>query len=145
MKVPAAEIRKHNPEWAAMLQFTLSPTMLNAGIRINVIPNTAEAQVDGRRLPGETRDEIFARLTRIIGDPAVSLLNADTVEHPATDPSSLTSPLCLAMEEVFTSAAPGSVVVPYLVRATTDGAYLRAKGVAFMVCLSSVRKAKAAP
>jgi len=126
----ADEIRRRDPEIHAMLRTTLSVTMLNAGTKINVIPNAAEAQVDGRRLPGETHDEVFARLRKIIDDPAITIEAAAAIEHPATEPSSLTSPLYLAMEKVFRESAPNALVVPFLMRGTTDGAYLRAKGMA---------------
>jgi len=126
----AGDIQKRDPELGAMLHFSLSPTMLNAGIKINVIPNTAEAQLDGRRLPGETADEVFARLRKIVDDPAVTVAPAETGKQPPTEPSSLTSPLYLAMQSVFKQSDPKAVVVPFLMRATTDGAYLRAKGMA---------------
>jgi acetylornithine deacetylase/succinyl-diaminopimelate desuccinylase-like protein len=103
--------------------------MLSAGTKINVIPNTAEAQVDGRRLPTETRDEVFARFRKIIDDPAVTI-EATSSQQPATEPSSLTSPLYVAMEKVFRASAPNALVVPFLMRGTTDGAYLRARGMA---------------
>jgi acetylornithine deacetylase/succinyl-diaminopimelate desuccinylase-like protein len=102
---------------------------LSAGTKINVIPNTAEAQVDGRRLPTETREEVFARLRKIIDDPAIKL-EPTSSQQPSTEPSSLTSPLYVAMEKVFHAAAPNAVVVPFLMRGTTDGAYLRARGMA---------------
>jgi acetylornithine deacetylase/succinyl-diaminopimelate desuccinylase-like protein len=125
----ADEIRARDPELGAMLRFTMSPTMLNAGLKINVIPNAAEAQVDGRRLPNETQDEVFARLKKIINDPAVSI-EPELHQQPATEPSSLTSPLYLAMASVFKEAMPNALVVPFIMRGTTDGAYLRAKGMA---------------
>ncbi len=126
----AAEIRKRNPEIHAMLRTTVSATMLTAGTKINVIPNSAEAQLDGRRLPTETHEEVFARFRQIIDDPTVSLELPGNVEQPNTEPSSLTSPLYQAMEKVFRQAAPNALVVPFLMRGTTDGAYLRAKGMA---------------
>ncbi|MDQ1470863.1 MAG: hypothetical protein QOJ99_2343 [Bryobacterales bacterium] len=126
----ATEIGKRDPDFGAMLHFSLSPTMLNAGVKINVIPNVAEAQMDGRRLPGETAEEVFARLRQIVDDPAVSVEPAEAGKQPPTEPSSLTSPLYVAMQNVFKEAAPNAVVVPFLMRATTDGAYLRAKGMA---------------
>jgi len=43
-------------------------------VKINVIPNVAEAQVDIRRLPNETSDEIVARIQRIINDTAVDVV-----------------------------------------------------------------------
>jgi acetylornithine deacetylase/succinyl-diaminopimelate desuccinylase-like protein len=125
----ADDIRKRDPEIHAMLRTTLSATMLSAGTKINVIPNTAEAQVDGRRLPTETREEVFARLRKIIDDPAVTI-EPTSSQQPATEPSSLTSPLYVAMEKVFRAAAPNALVVPFLMRGTTDGAYLRARGMA---------------
>ena len=94
-----------------------------------MIPNTAEAHLDARRLPTETHEEVFARFRKIIDDPAVT---SRPHQHRAasTEPSSLTSPLYLAMDKVFHEVAPNALVVPFLMRGTTDGAYLRARGVA---------------
>jgi acetylornithine deacetylase/succinyl-diaminopimelate desuccinylase-like protein len=125
----AGEIRKRDPEIHAMLRTTVSATMLTAGTKINVIPNTAEAQLDARRLPTETRDEVFERFRAIIDDPAVTL-EPTSSQQPSTEPSSLTSPLYLAMDKVFRAEAPNALVVPFLMRGTTDGAYLREKGMA---------------
>ena len=104
--------------------------MLTAGMKINVIPNVAEAQVDVRRLPNETREEIVTRIRRIIADPAVDVSPAPGQNMPATEPSSLTSPLYLAMEKVLLRASPKAVVIPYMSRGATDGAFLREKGMA---------------
>lgn len=126
----ADDIRKRDAEIGAMLRFTVSPTMLAAGFKINVIPNAAEAQLDGRRLPTESTDEVYARLRKIVNDPTVDVEPAEEPMQPATEPSSLTSPLYRAMESVFKETAPNALVVPFLMRGTTDGAYLRAKGMA---------------
>ena len=126
----AAEIRKRDPEIHAMLRTTVSATMLTAGTKINVIPNSAEAQLDARRLPTETHDEVFARFRKIIDDPSVSVELPGNVEQPNTEPSSMTTALYLAMDKVFHAAAPNALVVPFIMRGTTDGAYLRAKGMA---------------
>jgi acetylornithine deacetylase/succinyl-diaminopimelate desuccinylase-like protein len=125
----ADEIRKRDPEIHSMLRTTVSATMLTAGTKINVIPNVAEAQLDGRRLPTETREEVFARFRKIIDDPAITI-EATSSQLPATEPSSLTSPLYRAMEKVFHATASNALVVPFLMRGGTDGAYLRAKGMA---------------
>ncbi|HJZ97872.1 MAG TPA: M20/M25/M40 family metallo-hydrolase [Candidatus Solibacter sp.] len=126
----AAEIRKHDRELDAMLHTTVSPTMLEAGVKINVIPNVAVAQLDIRRLPTETAEEVYARFKRIIDDPAVTIENAGGQQLPATEPSGLTTPLYLAMRKVFEAEHPQARTVPLLMRGATDGALLRAKGVA---------------
>jgi len=129
--IPAAnEIRGRDPELDAQLRTTMSPTMLTAGMKINVIPNAAEAQVDVRRLPNETPEEIVTRIRRIVGDPAVDVSPAPGQTMPATEPSSLTTALYLAMEKVFQQASPKAAVIPYMSRGATDGSYLREKGMA---------------
>lgn len=126
----AAQIKPRNPEMEAMLRTTVSPTMLEAGIKVNVIPNVALAHVDVRRLPGETREEIETRFRQIINDPAVEVVRDPGPDMPDTEPSSLTTTLYHAMEKTFRAARPGAVVVPYMSRGATDGSFLRQKGMA---------------
>lgn len=121
-------IRQRDPELDAMLHATVSPTILNAGTKINVIPNTAEAQFDVRRLPTETESEIYARFARIINDPAITVEPAGGQHMPATEPSSLTSELYLAMQRVFAASHSKALTIPFMMRGATDGAFLRAKG-----------------
>lgn len=72
----ASQVRGRDAEIDALLRTTVSPTMLNAGAKINVIPNVAEAQIDVRRLPNETREEVMARFRRIIADETVTVTPA---------------------------------------------------------------------
>ena len=126
----ANEIRTRDPELDAQLRTTMSPTILTAGMKINVIPNVAEAQVDIRRLPDETLEEIVARVRRIVKDPAVEVTLAPGQTMPSTEPSSLTTSLYQAMEKVFQRLPARSVVIPYMSRGATDGSFLREKGMA---------------
>jgi len=126
----AAQIRSRDAELDAMLRTTVSPTMLEAGVKINVIPNVAQAQVDVRRLPNETREEVLARFRQIVNDSAVEVSPAGGQEMPPTEPSSMTTELYKAMEQIFTRSHRRSLVVPYMVRGATDGAFLRQKGMA---------------
>jgi acetylornithine deacetylase/succinyl-diaminopimelate desuccinylase-like protein len=126
----ADRIQTREPEFAAMLRTTVSPTMLEGGVKINVIPNQAIAHIDVRRLPNETKDEVVARFRKIIDDPAVEVRPAGGQEMPPTEPSSLTTALYKGMEKVFRRSHERAVVVPYMVRGATDGAFLRQKGMA---------------
>ena len=126
----ANQIRGRDAELDAQLHTTVSPTMLSAGMKINVIPNSAQAQLDIRRLPNETRQEVLARLRRIINDPAVDVAPAPGQEMPATEPSALTTALYKQMEEVFQVSSPKAEVLPYMQRGATDGSFLRQKGMA---------------
>ena len=113
-----------------MLHTTVSPTMLDGGVKVNVIPNEAHVRFDVRRLPTENAEELYERFRRIIDDPAVTVEPADIDKKPSTEPSSLTSPLYLAMKRVFEQSHPRAVVVPLLMRGATDSSYLREKGIA---------------
>lgn len=126
----ANEIGDRDMELDAALRTTVSPTMLRAGMKVNVIPNQAEAQIDVRRLPNETKEEVYARFRQIINDPAIEVLPDPGQEMPATEPSSLTTDLYKAMESVFAREGGKSVTIPYMSRGATDGAFLRAKGMA---------------
>ena len=65
LEANANEIGDRDSELDAQFRTTVSPTMLRAGMKVNVIPNQAEAQLDVRRLPGETKED-FAELLQFI-------------------------------------------------------------------------------
>ena len=50
----------------ATLRNTVNPSVLRAGYKVNVVPQTATAEVDGRFLPGY-EDEFLAELDRVLG------------------------------------------------------------------------------
>jgi acetylornithine deacetylase/succinyl-diaminopimelate desuccinylase-like protein len=126
----ANQIRARDAELDAMLRSTVVATMLRAGNKINVIPNAAEAQVDVRRLPSETREEVIARFRQTINDSAIDITPAPGQQMPSTEPSSLTTPLYHAMERAIARVYPRDVMVPYMTPGATDGSFLRAKGMA---------------
>ena len=105
--------------------------MLNAGIKINSIPSTAEAQVDVRRLPNETAEEVLTRFRQIVGDPAVEIALVPGPQLPATEASPRISTAYRALERAIGRVYPRqSAVVPFMSRGATDGSFLRARGMA---------------
>jgi acetylornithine deacetylase/succinyl-diaminopimelate desuccinylase-like protein len=124
----ASQIRAKDPELDAMLHTTVSATMLNAGTKNNVIPTTAQAQVDVRRLPNETKEEVIARFRLTINDPAVDIALAPGPQVPTTEPSSMTTPLYQAMTRAIGRTYPRDIVVPYMATGATDSSFLRAHG-----------------
>jgi len=126
----ANQIRTHDPEVDAMIRTTVTPTMLRAGMRINVIPNQAEGQVDVRRMPGESKEDLLARFQKIINDPSITIEPAPGQQMPSTDPSPLNSVLYKAVERAIAKVNSGDLTVPYMTRGATDGSFLRARGTA---------------
>jgi acetylornithine deacetylase/succinyl-diaminopimelate desuccinylase-like protein len=125
----ANQIRTKNPELEVMIRTSVAPTQMRGGSRFNIIPNSAEALLDVRRLPNESKEDILARFRQIINDPTIEVTLATGPQMPSTEPSSVNSAMFKAMEAVITRLHPDDLVLPYMSRGSTDGSYLRAKGV----------------
>ena len=99
----------------ATLRNTVNPTVLNAGYKVNVIPQTATAEVDGRFLPGY-EDEFYAELDRILG-PGVTreLIHTDIALETTPDGA-----LYEAMTSALVGEDPEATVIPYCLSAGTD-------------------------
>jgi acetylornithine deacetylase/succinyl-diaminopimelate desuccinylase-like protein len=103
--------------------------MIQAGFRSNVIPSLAVAYFDVRALPDEDMAKFLAELRRVISDPAVEVLPAQSGGRPAAPPSSMDSALFHAFEAVSRKMFQAPVI-PGMLAGATDCAQLRAKGVA---------------
>ncbi|GAA3563454.1 M20/M25/M40 family metallo-hydrolase [Amycolatopsis ultiminotia] len=92
-----------------------TPTMLEAGYKVNVIPSTATAQVDVRVLPG-AEDELFEVLDTLLG-PGVT---REFVAHQPPVQAPVDSPWFDAMADALRAEDPEAVVVPYCMGGGTD-------------------------
>jgi acetylornithine deacetylase/succinyl-diaminopimelate desuccinylase-like protein len=126
----AAVVKGRAPELDSLLRTTVVPTMLAAGQKVNVIPATAEAQIDVRRLPGESREEVISRIQDMVRDASVEVVPATGPQMPSAPASPLTTAAYESMRSVIRQSAPGAIVVPYLSRGASDSAFMRARGVA---------------
>jgi acetylornithine deacetylase/succinyl-diaminopimelate desuccinylase-like protein len=100
---------------AATLRNTVNPTVLRAGYKVNVVPQTATAEVDGRFLPGY-EEEFYAELDRVLG-PGVTreLIHTDIALETTPDGA-----LYDAMTSALTAEDPEAKVIPYCFSAGTD-------------------------
>ena len=115
------------PVLDALLRNGISATMLEGGVRTNVIPTSVSATLNVRTLPGESIDEVVARLQAAIADDKVALEVIDRgIDAPASDPD---SPLFAAIAESARAQREDIVVVPYLSTGATDSARLRRIGI----------------
>jgi carboxypeptidase PM20D1 len=103
---------------SAMMRTTTALTIVNAGNKHNVIPGQAEAIVDYRILPGDTRETVL-RHVRAKAGPDVEV----TVVGGSTDPTPVSSTRSASyqqMERTLRSVFPGAVVAPALYIAASD-------------------------
>ena len=118
----------HEPGHYTLLRTSVVPTMVQAGFRANVIPSEAEAYLDIRALPDEDMAKFFAELRRVINDPTVEVVPAQTGGRPAAPPSRTDNTMFHAFESV-SRAMFHAPVLPGILAGATDCAQLRAKGV----------------
>jgi acetylornithine deacetylase/succinyl-diaminopimelate desuccinylase-like protein len=117
-----------NPIWNSMLRDTIAPTMLQAGIRANVVPSEARGVLNVRLLPGNMIDPLIAKLQQLVNDPQVQL-EVEPGEHEAAPSSSLNSDLYNTIARVAHQEFPGVPVLPYMSTSATDSNFLRMRNV----------------
>jgi acetylornithine deacetylase/succinyl-diaminopimelate desuccinylase-like protein len=105
-----------------LLAFTLSPTMIEASERRNVIPGRVELVVDRRLLPGQTPEEVDAIVRGLLGPGDYDL---ETLERWGGTRSPLDTPLWEAVESWVGEAEPGARVAPLCCAGFTDSHWLR--------------------
>jgi acetylornithine deacetylase/succinyl-diaminopimelate desuccinylase-like protein len=117
----------NEPRHASMLRSSLSPTIFNAGYRINVIPSEATASVDFRALPDEDIPAFLQAIRGVINDPSVEVALGDRNTRPPGQ-ASLQTPAFSAIEENI-SKHYGVTTLPTMSTGATDMAYLRNRGI----------------
>lgn len=127
------------PELHAMFVNTLNLTMIDSGIRPNVIPAKSEAVIDCRLLPGQLRDDWREQVIAAIDDPRVSV---DYYLPPQDQPEAVPwdTELFQVIQSVVTEAFEDALVVPGMTVGGTDNRFLRARGIpayGFIPCLLS--------
>jgi acetylornithine deacetylase/succinyl-diaminopimelate desuccinylase-like protein len=99
----------------ATLSNTANPTMLSAGYKVNVVPQTATAQVDGRFLPGH-EEEFLAEIDTLLS-PGV---RREFVHHDIAVETTFDGELCAAMATAVRAEDPDAHLVPYCLSGGTD-------------------------
>jgi acetylornithine deacetylase/succinyl-diaminopimelate desuccinylase-like protein len=118
------EIGSMSKMFNATLQNTANPSMLEAGYKANVIPQTASAVVDGRTLPGHEA-ELMETVQSLVGpDVKVERLVSDIPLEV-----DFAGALVEAMINAIKSEDPEAEVIPYLLSGGTDNKALAKLGI----------------
>lgn len=117
-----------SPFWNSMMRDTISPTMLQAGIRANVVPSEARGVLNIRLLPGNSIDALLGKLQALINDPQIRF-QIQPGGGEAAPSSSTTSDLYAAIARASAKEFPDAVVVPVMSTVATDAMPLRLRTV----------------
>jgi acetylornithine deacetylase/succinyl-diaminopimelate desuccinylase-like protein len=128
------------PLLSAVMHTKFTNTIVEGGIRSNVIPGIAEATVNMRLLPGVTGEQAVRELRRTIHDRRVKIVVGSDDQTPAEAyrsirerqriaASSTSTDLYRALKREIRSQYPGTVVTRALYEAGTDAEPWRQRGI----------------
>lgn len=124
----AAAVLSRDPLYNATLRAGQSLTLLNGGIRSNVIPSEGRATFNVRIVPGDDIHAVVAAMQEAGAELSVRFtLSGEARVAPPVSPVS--TPLFQSMEAAAKAMEPRTIVVPFMSTGATDGAVLREKGI----------------
>ncbi|HSM02855.1 MAG TPA: M20/M25/M40 family metallo-hydrolase [Acidimicrobiia bacterium] len=119
----------------ACTHLTISPNTLRAGVKANVVPDRAVAEIDIRSLPGQDEADVLDHFRKAIG-PGFEEIEVETIEATRANGSAPEGPLWQAITEALAGLEPGAHPVPAMIPVGTDARFFRRRGtVAYGVSL----------
>ncbi len=98
---------------------TIAPTVIEGGVKDNVIPTTASVVINFRIMPGESVEEVKQHILNTIGDDRITLSPMSNVNEPSKV-SSYESDAYQLVERTVRQLHPDAIVSPGLLGAGTD-------------------------
>jgi carboxypeptidase PM20D1 len=110
------------PAADATLRTTTAPTMFNAGVKDNVLPQHAEAVINFRIRPGDSVQGVLEHVRSVVDDDLVEIAATDTFASEPTPTADWNGEAFLAIERALRSASPEAqiVVAPFVTNGATD-------------------------
>lgn len=106
---------------------TISPNVITAGTKVNIIADHGELLLDIRTLPGTTKDELAAELKSALGELADEF-EIDVFGYFPSNVSPVETPLMEATAVLARGQYPDAHLVPMFIGGVTDGRYWRSRG-----------------
>jgi carboxypeptidase PM20D1 len=109
------------PTTDAMLRTTTAATVIQGGVKENVLPVRAWAAVNFRILPGDSVDDVVRHVRATVADERVRVeLSRRPVPRNPSAISPVDSDSFRALQRTIDEVFPGAIVAPYLVLGGTD-------------------------
>lgn len=107
---------------SALIRTTTAPTMISGGIKENILPQSANALVNLRILPGDSIASVCEYARKVIGDDRVQIEAGSDATEP-TEVSPTTSPMYITLSTVIRQIFDNVPVTPMLSLGATDAKY----------------------
>ena len=127
-RAAGAQLRRLDPVVAGLIEplfgATLTPTVLEAGKAVNVIPTRAEACIDCRILPEMTHDDVTTFVASVL-DPLGIDWEFEWVDVTTPNASPPSTPFTESIARVLGRDVPGAVLAPMTSGSFTDSRWVR--------------------
>jgi acetylornithine deacetylase/succinyl-diaminopimelate desuccinylase-like protein len=110
---------------APMLSNTVTPTVMRAGSKTNVIPSVAEVHLDCRMLPGQTPESVMQEIIKVTGKQ----VKLEILTTSAGTQFSLDTPLYGLLSQATKEMDPQGLVVPMMSPGATDASEYQRAGI----------------
>ncbi|HZR22894.1 MAG TPA: M20/M25/M40 family metallo-hydrolase [Vicinamibacterales bacterium] len=121
-----------DPRFNSMMRTTCVATMLKAGHAPNALPQTAQANVNCRILPGHSPAETQRALEHVFADPKVTVKYLGGIGGPESKGFPTVAPppdVMRPLEEVAAELWPGAPVIPEMETGASDSIHTVAAGI----------------
>ena len=112
------------PYLSAITRMTISPDVIHGGLKTNIVPDSCEAQVDIRILPGQSWEYVLNELKEILGD-----VQAEPLQYHLPSFSSSDNKYYHLVEETMQEFIGGAPLLQTISTGATDSRYLREMGI----------------
>lgn len=109
----------------AITRLTISPNMIQGGLKTNIIPDSCTAEIDIRVLPGQDREFVLRELRRLVG-PDIEI---DIPDFHAASFSPADTEGYRLIERAIQEVSGQVACLPCVSSGATDSRFLRAAGI----------------
>jgi acetylornithine deacetylase/succinyl-diaminopimelate desuccinylase-like protein len=112
----------------ALVRTTISPTMIRAGVKENVIPDSCEFVLDCRLVPGYTQQKVRETILEL-ADRYKNDIEIETIQSHEASESPIDDPFYKLIEQTVREELPGVETLPVMLTGATDSRFVRELGV----------------
>jgi len=108
----------------AFTRMTVSPNVVQGGVKANIVPDSCEAEVDIRLLPGQDKEYVLNELRYAIGTSEVEI-----IQYHAPTFSTSDSDYYRLVDDTLKEDQRETVILPCISSGASDSRYLRESGI----------------
>jgi acetylornithine deacetylase/succinyl-diaminopimelate desuccinylase-like protein len=110
------------------IKMTITPTMIQGGVKENIVPSECEATFDCRLLPGQSVEATLSLIKSLLSDVGLEKLTFEIIQAHEGSESPMQTPLYEAISSILREFEPNCAVSPTLMTGGTDSRFFREAG-----------------